>query len=328
MWTTKYKPTEFHHFVGNHEIMNRFQQLSTQGIYQHLIVCGHHGTGKTAAVQLLISKLLGNKINQGLLKLSMIDNHDIQTIREKIHQFVPKKVLFDNGSKMKIILFDNADYLLSDGTQQVMERLMEQHLQHTIFIFICKNANHLIESIHSRCQTIRFSPVSIEDQMQYYQQLCQWESLPFETEALHWITKLTNGDIRMGINYLQALSTKGEITVQNVHCENIFPFANELRGCIVHLLNDRLLSALEIPTLLHQKGLSCLDIIMFIGNAIEKDPISPTIKVIVMTNVAITFKKMVEGVDSLLQVYDMMVHICEEIKQKRSIMKVDDVILP
>lgn len=318
MWTSKYKPREFTEFVGNPEIMNRFQQLSTHGIYQHLIVSGHQGTGKTSAVQLLISKLLGNKMNQGLLTLSTIDTHDIQTIREKIHQFVPKKVLFENGSKMKIILFDNADYLLSDGTQQVMRRLMEQHLQHTIFIFICKNANHLIESIHSRCQTVRFSPISIDEQIQYYQQICQLESIPYDIDALHWITKLTNGDLRMGINYLQAFATKGEIRSQNVHCEILFPYANEVKSCISHLQLNQLSTALEIPTMLFHKGFSCQDIIMFIGNAIQHDSYPSVLKVIVMTNVAITFKKLVEGVDSLLQVYEMIVHICEEIQQKQN----------
>lgn len=313
MWTNKYKPTEYSEFIGNTEIIHRLDSLSKRGIYQHLIVCGHGGTGKTTAINILIHKLLGDKMSQALLKITSLDTHDIQTIREKIHQFAPKKVILDNGTKIKIILFENVDNTLSEGTQQVMRRLMEQFIHNTIFIFICKDSSKLIESIHSRCQTIRFSPITEYEQIQHYKNICEKESISFEEDALQWIAKLSNGDIRTGINYLQAFSYKNIISIKDIKSEAIFPYIQEIEICVQHIIDKNLKQSLVIPTELYKKGFSSLDIIMFIGNVIRFMNIQQNVKIITMKNITITYKKINEGIDSILQVYNMISQIIKEL---------------
>ena len=313
MWTDKYKPAEFNQFVGNTEIIGRIASLADHGVYQHLIVSGSTGTGKTTAVNLLIRKVLGDKISQALLKISSVDNHDIQTIREKIHQFVPKKVVHDNGTKTKIVLFENADDTLTEGTQQVMRRLMEQHLHHAIFIFVCKHANKIIESIHSRCQTLRFFPVSETDQIQHYRTLCEKEDILFEEDALQWIAKISEGDMRIGMNYLQSFSFSKNINSISVKDESIFPYTTDIETCLQRLLAKDMIGAMAIPKRMSMQGFSALDIIMFIGNVTKYYDVENGQKIVIMKYIAVAYKKIIEGIDSILQIYSMFANIVSEI---------------
>lgn len=314
MWSDKYKPHNYNDFVGNSDIVDRFKHFSENGIYQHLIVSGHHGTGKTTAVNLLIKNILGDKLYQSLLRISSVDEHDIQTIREKIHQFVPKKVILSNGSKTKIILFENADDTLTEGTQQVMRRIMEQHIHHAIFIFVCNHANKIIESIHSRCQTLRFGPITETEMFEHFRRICELENIEYNEHALRWISKMSDGDIRIGLNYLQSFSLSKRIDLVVVKDNTIFPYTTEIEECVGNLLDLNLKSAIHLPRKMYGQGFSALDIIMFIGNVIKYYETENKKRIIIITNIAVTYKKIVEGIDSILQVYSMFANIVKELK--------------
>ena len=148
MWVTKYTPSSFKDVLGNKEIVNRLNSISKTGNIQHFILCGPPGVGKSLMVHMLTKQLLGKYVQEGLLYFSSSDERNIQNIREKIHQFVPKMI---NTASSKIIIFEEAE-LLGEGVQQMMRRLMEKHSHHATFIFICSTLSGMIETLQSRCQ--------------------------------------------------------------------------------------------------------------------------------------------------------------------------------
>ena len=135
MWVTKYAPKSFSEILGNKEIVNRLYSISFTKKINHFILCGPPGVGKSLMVNMLTTQLLGSFVQEGLLYFSSSDERNIQNIREKIHQFVPKRI---NTTSSKIIIFEEAE-LLGEGVQQMMRRLMEKHAHHATFIFICSS---------------------------------------------------------------------------------------------------------------------------------------------------------------------------------------------
>ena len=186
--------------VGNPELVRRFAMMCQTRYLQHMILCGPPGVGKSRLVQLLIDNLLGKAQHEAVLQFNSADERSNQVIREKIHQFVPKKVTV---SSPKLVVFRQAEQL-GEGVQQIMRRLMECHYHHAVFIFVCSDLNGMLETLQSRCHIFRFAPVSVAQQVPYLRTVAAKEGVAADDAALGLIATLSNGDMRSSLNYLQA----------------------------------------------------------------------------------------------------------------------------
>lgn len=200
MWVKTHAPQSFDAMVGNPELVRRFEMMCQTRYLQHMILCGPPGVGKSRLVQLLIDNLLGTAQQEAVLQFNSSDERSNQVIREKIHQFVPKKVTV---SSPKLVVFRQAEQL-GEGVQQIMRRLMECHYHHAVFIFVCSNLNGMLETLQSRCHIFRFAPVSVGQQVPYLRTVAAKEGVAADDTALELIATLSNGDMRSSLNYLQA----------------------------------------------------------------------------------------------------------------------------
>lgn len=200
MWVKTHAPQSFDAMVGNPELVRRFAMMCQTRYLQHMILCGPPGVGKSRLVQLLIDNLLGKAQHEAVLQFNSADERSNQVIREKIHQFVPKKVTV---SSPKLVVFRQAEQL-GEGVQQIMRRLMECHYHHAVFIFVCSDLNGMLETLQSRCHIFRFAPVSVAQQVPYLRAVAAKEGVAADDAALGLIATLSNGDMRSSLNYLQA----------------------------------------------------------------------------------------------------------------------------
>lgn len=200
MWVKTHAPQSFDAMVGNPELVRRFAMMCQTRYLQHMILCGPPGVGKSRLVQLLIDNLLGKAQHEAVLQFNSADERSNQVIREKIHQFVPKKVTV---SSPKLVVFRQAEQL-GEGVQQIMRRLMECHYHHAVFIFVCSDLNGMLETLQSRCHIFRFAPVSVAQQVPYLRTVAAKEGVAADDAALGLIATLSNGDMRSSLNYLQA----------------------------------------------------------------------------------------------------------------------------
>ena len=200
MWVKTHAPQSFDEMVGNPELVRRFVMMCKTRYLQHMILCGPPGVGKSRLVQLLIDNLLGKTPHEAVLQFNSADERSNQVIREKIHQFVPKKVTV---SSPKLVVFRQAEQL-GEGVQQIMRRLMECHYHHAVFIFVCSDLNGMLETLQSRCHIFRFAPVSVAQQIPYLRSVAAKEGVAADDAALELIATLSNGDMRSSLNYLQA----------------------------------------------------------------------------------------------------------------------------
>ena len=307
-----------------------------------MILCGPPGVGKTRLIQLLIDNLLGANQNEAVLQFQSSDERTNQIIREKIHQFVPKKV---QTSSPKLVVFRQAEQL-SEGVQQIMRRLMECHYHHAVFIFVCSRLNGILETLQSRCHIFRFSPVDIPDQVVYLRRISLAEKITPDEAALELIAKISNGDMRASINYLQAAcctlkdnnedekdqKTK-QLTVPIVQSVCLFPHYKHLTLLFnlfisasdkdqhsTHTLLEGFHKCLDIVLTLYDQGYSGRDIVMFLSNYLmtTSEQMPRRLHLVFVKNVALCHQRMAKGVDSYAQLAGLVAALYRESIQFRS----------
>ena len=348
MWLNKYRPTTFDDIVGNKDIVRRFKATAENKCIQHLILCGPCGSGKSLMVNLLVRTFLGPLSSSGLLRFGSSDERNIQTIREKIHQFVPKKM---NSDIPKIVVFEEAEQL-GDGVQQMMRRLMEKHAHHAVFLFVCSTLSGLIETIQSRCQIFQLSPVTEPEQVCMLRHIAEQENVEVEDEAMKMIAKISHGDMRVCINYFQtccaatvvppesacdeadaataataaaaATAPPRRISVKLTTVLNVclFPHYDILERIFNDLLHsdDGLWRAIQHVKQLHMQGYGGLDIIMFLSNylqngtnALEKH--NKKLYLALCKEISIGHVRVTQGVDSFLQLCGLLGKMYAHIQQ-------------
>ena len=306
MWVKKHAPKTFDEVVGNPDIVKRFKGMCKSGYMQHMILCGPSGVGKNTLLHLLIHHILGEQHEDGTLLFTSADNKSNQHVREKIHQFVPKKI---SNARTKFVVFKQAE-LLSEGVQQVMRRLMEQHYHHTVFVFVCNSIGNLLETIQSRCHIYRFKHISPEDQRALMIRISEREKYAYDDDACTRIIKMSNGDLRFSLNYMQVCYAS---TVATNAC--LFPYYNCVDKIFTTLLDPQISKdlgtfhqCLACVKELADKGYCGRDIVIFLTDYIvaNDSKIPRGIALECIKHIELCKHRMQNGADSFLQICAML----------------------
>ena len=262
MWCDKYRPSRLEDIVGNDRIRERLIRMRDSKALQHMVIHGPPGVGKMLSVRLLANGVLGDGVNDGLLYFTTSDDRGIQTIREKVYQFVPKVTCDRNVPK--IIVLQDAGRI-GEGVQHMMRRMMENRSHNTVFIFVCTNLNGIIETVQSRCHTIRFQAIQADDMISFFQNICAAEDVECGADVLRYISKLSGGDMRCAINYLQTCSNISRVVdVGVVRCTCVFPHFEIIEQMIAYLAANNIRGAIDKVNTLQAQGYSGIDVVMFV----------------------------------------------------------------
>lgn len=335
MWVKTHAPQSFDDMVGNHELVRRFAMMCQTRYLQHMILCGPPGVGKSRLVQLLIDNLLGKAQHEAVLQFNSADERSNQVIREKIHQFVPKKVTV---SSPKLVVFRQAEQL-GEGVQQIMRRLMECHYHHAVFIFVCSDLNGMLETLQSRCHIFRFAPVSVAQQVPYLRAVATKEGVAADDAALGLIATLSNGDMRSSLNYLQAAccaleaegddegcigeakvaSTSSTLDADRVRSVCLFPHYQQVERLFDTLLAaagqakeaaapdaptaDGFRASLSIVRALYDQGYCGRDLVMFLSTYLmtASETMPTPLHLGFVKDVALGHQRLAKGIDSYAQ---------------------------
>ena len=308
MWVKKYAPKTFDEVVGNPDIVSRFKGMCESGYVQHMILCGPPGVGKNTLLHLLLHRILGDQYKDGTLLFTSSDNKSNQHVRDRIHQFVPKKM---SNAQTKFVVFKQAE-LLSDGVQQVMRRLMEEHYHHTVFVFVCNSIGNLLETIQSRCHIYRFQHISAHDQKALLARVATRENVANDDieDAYTRIVELSNGDMRFSLNYFQVYCASGQ---SKILC--LFPYYNCIDKLFTSLLDTttpkqiaHFHQCVACVKALVDKGYCGRDIVMFMNSYIVTNDakIPRAMALDWLKHIALCQHRMVNGADSFLQICGML----------------------
>ncbi len=137
------------HHAGVYEKLNSFY---TSGKIPHIILHGHHGTGKKTILNWFINKVYEeNKtiIKNNVMYVNCAHGKGIRFIREDLKFFAKTNIQSNNGSNFKSIILLNADFLTIDA-QSALRRCIELFSHNTRFFIVVENKDKLLKPILSR----------------------------------------------------------------------------------------------------------------------------------------------------------------------------------
>jgi replication factor C small subunit len=207
IWIEKYRPQTLEDIHGQEETIERLQSYIEGGELPHLLFSGPAGVGKTTSATAIAREIYGDDWRGNFLELNASDERGIDVVRDRIKNFARSAF---GSQDYRIIFLDEADSLTSDA-QSALRRTMEQFSDNTRFILSCNYSSKIIDPIQSRCAVFRFSPLSDEAIAAQLTEIAEAEAIEVTGEGLDALVYAANGDMRRGINSLQAAATTGDV---------------------------------------------------------------------------------------------------------------------
>lgn len=200
----KYRPQKLKEVTSQKFVTDSLKNSLKSKDLPHLIFFGPPGCGKTSTILALAKELFKDKFDERVIELNASDERGISVIREKIKKYAKFSVNSKNKKipKWKLIILDEADSMTSES-QCALRRIIEEYSHITRFCIICNYHNKIIDPIVSRCSHFRFRPIEnkkIFDKLKY---ISENENFNIMDEEINKIIKISNGDLRKGINFLQ-----------------------------------------------------------------------------------------------------------------------------
>lgn len=146
-----------------------------------------------------------------VLELNASDERGISIVREKVKNFA--RITVSNASATqsssypcppyKIIILDEADSMTQDA-QSALRRTMETYSKITRFCLICNYVTRIIDPLASRCSKFRFKPLDEENSRLRLEEIARMENVEYEDGVIDALIKVSEGDLRKAITYLQS----------------------------------------------------------------------------------------------------------------------------
>jgi replication factor C subunit 3/5 len=206
-WSEKYRPGTINNIIYHEKIMNVIKTYMELKKLPHLLFYGPPGTGKTSSIVTIAKHYYKDDFHNMVLILNASEERGIETVRNRIKQFVITYGLAENESTppFKLIILDEIDAMTEDA-QAILRKVVEKYVNNVRFCFICNYLKKINPAIQSRCVIFRFRPIPEKHMNDFIKNICNNENIKIKKEAIKLIIKRTNGDMRKLLNILQSIN--------------------------------------------------------------------------------------------------------------------------
>lgn len=202
-WVEKYRPQTMSEVKGHANIITVLEKFGGIGKSPHLLFYGPPGTGKTSTILALAKEFYGRNKGDMVMEINASDERGIEIVTGKIKTFV--ETFSFSGERVKLVILDEADALTVEA-QSALRRIMEKSTSAARFCLCCNYISKIIGPLQSRCTKFRFEGIKRESLRCMALEICEKESLLFQTEAVEALLDLSGGDARRVINLMQSAS--------------------------------------------------------------------------------------------------------------------------
>lgn len=212
--TEKYRPKNLDDLITPSRVKVKLEK----GVYQHLLLYGSPGTGKTSAAKALVKHF-----KHPYLYINASTDTSVDVVRNRITDFCANRSIMDEPGKMKVIILDEIDGV-SDQFFKALRATMDQFSVNARFVATCNYINKVPDPIQSRFEMIDFDFTKEEETevMKGYilriLQICKDEGIGIDKHATVELVKRKFPDLRNMLNTLQGFQSQGKdmITVDDI----------------------------------------------------------------------------------------------------------------
>ena len=310
IWIEKYRPQRLAEISGQTDIVERLESYISRRELPHLLFSGPAGVGKTTAATAIARELYGEDWRGNFLELNASDERGIDVVRDRIKNFARSSF---GGADYRIIFLDEADSLTSDA-QSALRRTMEQFSDNTRFILSCNYSSKIIDPIQSRCAVFRFSPLSDEAVGEQIDRIAEAEGIELTEDGREALIYAAGGDMRRGINSLQAAATTGEIVDE----EAVYAITSTARPEVIESMitdaidGDFSKSRSNLDTLLTETGMAGGDIIDQLHRSVWEFDLTEREAVQLMERIGEADYRITEGANEQVQLEALLASLAIE----------------
>ena len=272
----KYRPKNFDDLIGQDALVRTLKNAIESGRIAHaFMLTGIRGVGKTTTARIIAKALnyagpdgksgptTGNTDDCEICKAITEDRHpDVfemdaasRTGVDDIREILDGVRYAPTSARYKIYIIDEV-HMLSKNAFNALLKTLEEPPPHVKFIFATTEIRKVPVTVLSRCQRFDLRRIDAATLADYYKQICNWEKVKCDDEALSLISRAADGSARDGLSMLdQAIAlSQGDVTAQKV--KEMLGLAD--RGLVLDLLEKAVKgeceSALATMDDLYRKG--------------------------------------------------------------------------
>jgi replication factor C subunit 2/4 len=176
----------------------------------------------------------------------------------------------------KLIILDEADSM-TESAQQALRMVMTENSNTTRFALACNDSSKIIEPIQSRCAIVRFSKLQDEEVMKRLIEVMDQETIAYEPEGLEALIFTAEGDMRYGLNNLQAtFAGFGKVTKPNVFKVCDVPHPDLMQEVIDLVTTGNFQKSCNKIDIVYNEGYNMVDIINTLTRVIQNTDTLPS----------------------------------------------------
>lgn len=207
VWWRKYRPKTLNNII----LLPRIKKIIENGIQKDIIFHGHHGTGKSTLIEILLK-------DKNFLKINASDESGIDTLRNKITDFcstMPSPFV-KTDDKTKYVYLEEFDRV-TPAFQDAFKAFIEQYDERVRFIISMNDVSKVIGPLVSRFNPlINFNPANdseknflINGYLKYLTSICKHNKLDISEEHIKEIILKNFPDLRSCVGELHLIYLTG-----------------------------------------------------------------------------------------------------------------------
>ena len=212
LWVEQYRPKTIQDCILPEDTSKTFKEFLKKKEIPNMLLSGGPGTGKTTVARALCEQLGCDYI---IINGSDEGRH-IDTLRNKIKNFA-STVSFNQSSKHKVDIIDEADYMNAESVQPALRNFIETFFENCRFIMTCNYPYKFIEPIRSRLTQVDFKIINgqkvkvAQKLLKRLGDILDENKVPYDKKVLAELIQKYFPDFRKTINELQRYSVNGKI---------------------------------------------------------------------------------------------------------------------
>lgn len=222
----KYRPQALEDILGQNSVKETLvNAIKNQKIVHAYLLTGPRGSGKTSSARILAKSLnclepcdkqsptvfpCGECSNcVSIANSSSIDVIEIDAAShghvEDARNLIEKVNLASVSGKYKVYIIDEV-HMLTTSAFNALLKVIEEPPNNVVFILATTELDKVPKTISSRCQQLRFKPISINDAIARLNHVSQKENININEDAIKLIAEHSDGAMRDALSLLDQLS--------------------------------------------------------------------------------------------------------------------------